>query len=421
MHGYFVLGLAIAALVFSTTSASAEPGGIPQSRDAHLESGSALPLVLVRSRQELEAYLALGDDKDSPLAALSPDSRKAFLDSLTFSPAGLTSFRVDTLSRLNASEAYRVLALFGAQHMLASVPLHGTEEDTLRPPLFKSFAEQVSQLQAEETEWPALVDAIVSAYRTQFDRFQSGPGNETAEADLEARFLATWMTAFYAVNTTSSDLDWLLDELWLLLEALDTRGLAGAEHYRRAHQVAIQARRFDLAARLSDAHPQAFLEPLPSIHAEGAPESGPRVWRYREQSQQLVLEAAALAQGPALLVVAIPNCGPARRAAAHIVDDPELRPLFERYAHWLVLPSRALDLPAQQQWEAQYPQFPLAHIHRAEDWPFLDDLSQSPVFYAIDGERRQVGKVVGWPHEGRRDELLALLRSAGIAAQIAAD
>ncbi len=300
------------------------------------------------------------------------------------------------------------------------------KEEVSWPDRSDSFAKRVLQInnahsQTTGSEWSAFVDAVVSEYRAQFDRVQPGAVAEISDAELEARFLATLETAFYAVNSRPVDHDWLLHELLDLLEAMAARGLATTTHYRRTHQVAIRARRFDFAARLSDAHPEAGLEPLPSIHAEDAPKEGLRVWRYRAQSQQLVLEEVALARGPALLVVMIPRCGPARRAAAHIADDPELAPLLARHGRWLVMPSMGLDLPAQEQWEAQFPQFPLANIHRAEDWPFLDDLGRSPVFYVVNGERELVAKLVGWPHEGRGKELLALLRSAGIEPGNAAD
>lgn len=73
-------------------------------------------LAPIRSRQDLSAYLRSIQSR-SPLARMSPAGQRRFLESLTFNERGLTGYGSDDLlAELSASEIYRVLSLFGAQH-----------------------------------------------------------------------------------------------------------------------------------------------------------------------------------------------------------------------------------------------------------------------------------------------------------------
>ncbi len=70
----------------------------------------------IRSAAELASYLE-SRGPDSPLDRLSPAALKRFIDSLTFNENGVTGYRTDDLqSELTATQAYRILELFGAQH-----------------------------------------------------------------------------------------------------------------------------------------------------------------------------------------------------------------------------------------------------------------------------------------------------------------
>ena len=72
-------------------------------------------MALIKSQADLSAYLRSAG-RDSPLMALSPGARERFLDSLAFNENGLVGYNHEELGReLTASQAYRILALFGAQ------------------------------------------------------------------------------------------------------------------------------------------------------------------------------------------------------------------------------------------------------------------------------------------------------------------
>jgi len=82
-----------------------------------------LAAALIRSRAELEAWLAGRPAAGDPLVALSPPARARFLASLRFGPQRLASFQSAGIqSELTAVQAWRLLALFGLQSALAAMP-----------------------------------------------------------------------------------------------------------------------------------------------------------------------------------------------------------------------------------------------------------------------------------------------------------
>jgi len=74
----------------------------------------------IHSEQELHSYLA--GNKSTPLDALDPKSEGRFLASLTFNAKGITGFSYEDLRSLSPSEAYSILALFGAQEAIIGIP-----------------------------------------------------------------------------------------------------------------------------------------------------------------------------------------------------------------------------------------------------------------------------------------------------------
>lgn len=72
-------------------------------------------LAPIKSAQHLVKL----NTEDSPLQTLPQEARQPFLDSLTFNEHGLTGFNYHILeTQLTARQIYKILALFGAQHLI---------------------------------------------------------------------------------------------------------------------------------------------------------------------------------------------------------------------------------------------------------------------------------------------------------------
>lgn len=80
----------------------------------------AFLLAPIKTKEDLDRYLEelrQNPNATSPLHQLSPGARDRFLNSLVFTEAGLGGYYYgDLQAQLTASQIYRLLSLFGAQH-----------------------------------------------------------------------------------------------------------------------------------------------------------------------------------------------------------------------------------------------------------------------------------------------------------------
>lgn len=85
----------------------------------------AFLLAPIKTREDLDRYmeeLRQNPDAKSPLNLLSSAARDRFVNSLVFTERGLGGYYYgDLQSQLTASQIYRLLSLFGAQHTTSFV------------------------------------------------------------------------------------------------------------------------------------------------------------------------------------------------------------------------------------------------------------------------------------------------------------
>lgn len=77
-------------------------------------------LAPIKSKQDLDRYLAVTPGYQSVFSPLTPAGRRAFIDSLTFNQSGLTGFSYrDLQAELTPTQIDKLLALFGARNTIA--------------------------------------------------------------------------------------------------------------------------------------------------------------------------------------------------------------------------------------------------------------------------------------------------------------
>ncbi|WP_217428529.1 hypothetical protein [Rugamonas rivuli] len=77
-------------------------------------------LAPIKSKQDLDRYLAVTPAYQSAFSPLTPAGRRAFIDSLTFNQSGLTGFSYrDLQAELTPTQIDKLLALFGARNTIA--------------------------------------------------------------------------------------------------------------------------------------------------------------------------------------------------------------------------------------------------------------------------------------------------------------
>ena len=88
-----------------------------------VDAGIMQVIAPVRSEADLAAYLDFNKRAWTPLRYFSKSELDMFVKSMVFADGGLASFRTDVFSNLKPAEVYMVLAIFGSNRMISSVPL----------------------------------------------------------------------------------------------------------------------------------------------------------------------------------------------------------------------------------------------------------------------------------------------------------
>lgn len=118
----FLFGILGAAAAFSGPAAT-PAGQNAISAQQILQREVARELAPVKSMADLYAALPHKSPQTDAVNRLSAKGRASFLASLTFNGNGLTGFNYRAIEdELSVSEAYQVLSLFGAQHIIHQLP-----------------------------------------------------------------------------------------------------------------------------------------------------------------------------------------------------------------------------------------------------------------------------------------------------------
>lgn len=105
--------------VSHSTSVKTPDGTTNSEHNRHLINLATAP---IKSKGDLDAYLKRTPPSESPFLYLSPLDLKIFLDGLIFDKSGLTQFPPDVFKGLAVTQAYKLLALFGWQLVVPSIP-----------------------------------------------------------------------------------------------------------------------------------------------------------------------------------------------------------------------------------------------------------------------------------------------------------
>lgn len=223
------------------------------------------------------------------------------------------------------------------------------------------------------------------------------------DATLKLRFEDAKLANFYHPDAHA------LQAMQAALAELERRQDATPEELLAMRNALLAARRFDDAARFSDAHPGIEIPELPRfIDAGGIGANAATVWREAADGR---FERIALDLAPTQILVEA-GCHFAEDAAREIASDPVLGPVFRDHASWLSMPPGPEDPAGLAEWNRAHPDAPLLALYDRDEWPMFPRW-RMPTFHVVrDG--KVLGSVLGWKPEGARDELVAMLRANGL-------
>jgi hypothetical protein len=225
-------------------------------------------------------------------------------------------------------------------------------------------------------------------------------------SDAELRFLLRAGEDLGFFSYAQADLPYVERSL----EALERRGAANDDDRARYFRVLVGLRMFDQARAYHAVHPSMDVEQIPPVMDAAGEGVGPVA--YAIHSDGLTKRRVPVDAGVRLVIVAHPLCAYSRRAMEALGSDARLSPFLRDNATWLAPVNRRIGADVLRSWNAAHAATPVVLTDRREDWPFIRIWS-TPTFHVLkDG--KLVGTFEGWPGDGRRPQLVALLRAAGV-------
>jgi hypothetical protein len=134
---------------------------------------------------------------------------------------------------------------------------------------------------------------------------------------------------------------------------------------------------------------------------------------------ELLVDSASLIRraipmtGAQIIVIAHSKCHFSAAAMKAIESDELLAEVFTHHARWLVPQEASAELESVP--HGAKPGFQYTLAYNRSEFPMIDSWA-TPTFYFLDGPR-VVEKVVGWPREGRKKELIDAARAIGLLTQ----
>lgn len=266
--------------------------------------------------------------------------------------------------------------------------------------------EQFNELSRASPDWDHQRRAQFEArYREWFSPVFSHSSLRLRRTfEVELLYSAGHLVSFYATDAHVEDMRRAFDELVM-------RGKASATTYQDMYETYVLARQFDQARQFASLHTTVEFEAIPDVlDPIGDHDLGPTELALDVEGVALERRAVHLEHG--VLAVFHPNCHFSQNAVAAIEADPALTRLFREQAHWLQPPDGRIEFDSFRAWISEHSPERVGIAWSTSEWRSFD-LTSTPTFYFV-RQGKVVATVSGWPKEGRRDELLAAARRAGL-------
>lgn len=260
-------------------------------------------------------------------------------------------------------------------------------------------AVQTRAFERSEAERGAM---IASTYRERFGALTASELDALPDASLDLLFRAAEIPVGYTLDPYYGE------QMNAAYERLAAHSRVEPRHRRSMFDAWVMLRRFDASRRIVDADPGAGR--LPRLHDTPVPSGAPALWALGEGADTLTRRPADLTR-PQVVVVSHPLCGFSQNAARQIAADPELGPRFATQSLWLLPQTAALDVDQVRAWQSAHAPYRMAYVDLQRNWPGVDEWGTPTFYFFKDG--RVVHKVVGWPAEGRKADLLEGLARIG--------
>jgi hypothetical protein len=225
--------------------------------------------------------------------------------------------------------------------------------------------------------------------------------------DLRYLFRSAYLANFYTADPN------VVHDMALAFAEMQRRDITKKFDYQQMYAALIGARMLTEAGGFFAHYHGMDLDALPTFReASGIKAGEPTEWIVNPVAPELLRQPFAIDASAQVLVVGHPLCHFSQNAVRDIFADPQLGAVFAEHAHWLAPPDQHLKVELFQQWNHDHPNAAMTIAYKQSEWPLLDYWGTPTFYFFRDGSL--ITKVVGWPAEGRRDELRDALQQIGL-------
>lgn len=192
-----------------------------------------------------------------------------------------------------------------------------------------------------------------------------------------------------------------------LFAELDRRGAVAAVDVDDLHRTLVADRLWKDAGALSERFPDVELQPLPSeFQLNGDSSSGGALaWQVEPNGTTVVRNPVEWPEGVALLVISHPGCGFSRRMLQALDFDKGLDAALPGFRVFLAPTFGTFGFREIHAWNKKHPTLFHVLVDRPAQWgAWVSNWETPQLIFLVDGVVKE--RVVGWPAEGKRSEIL---------------
>ena len=360
--------------------------------------------IVVRTREEMQAFIDSPAFENSSLAILSPGARKRFVDGLIQRAHGIGGFDTsDLTSELTSNQIDEVMRLVDAPEYVGA--WEGNDQPHARYALETDFDRRYS------TMYSGMRNVSPSEERTVIrDQlpllFPDGVSKESLSTlnnhDLNLAFRALQSASRGASPNA-------IGQMRIALDLLNERDAATNKQVAMLHDALVADRQFDDAESLENDFASVELTPVPRHRLLDQPSTGgPTLLSVFDGGNGLRREARLLDQGLHIVVVA--SCHFSQDAARAIEADDRMAALFHKHGIWLASADESFGNVAN--WNSEFPSQPIHIAWSDDEWSMLDSWAMPTFYVCRDGEN--IAQWAGWPADTGMQTLREQLDAAGV-------
>lgn len=173
----------------------------------------------------------------------------------------------------------------------------------------------------------------------------------------------------------------------------------------------IRARLFEHAKKFRKRFPQHSFEQLPQYKNNSRKNISRSLMSLQNSGKELIRTSFGFSQEGYIIVIGHPFCHFSQNAISFINTDPALNSIFTHSSTWIMPAGDALNVESVLKTNSES-SIKYHYVYREAEWPEIDYWG-TPAFYFYKSGRL-LRKIVGWPQEGRRQEILEALRLTGL-------